>query len=126
MEGTARIAINGLFLVALAAVSACTQLPRSEKLAAAEPGNPPIEKRARVPDEYLVTLIPEVDKTVITELFGRFGIKDVLLLDGETFLLILSNDPGPQTMEDLIYDEARIKSVHPNLIYWANRSSRQN
>lgn len=73
-------------------------------------------------DEYLVTLAPDVDKDIIFQYYGTFGIKDVFALGGETFLLVLVNDPGPQKMESLINDEDRIVVVQPNLIYWDNRT----
>ncbi len=75
-----------------------------------------------MPDEYLVTLAPDVDKHIIFEYYGSFGIKDVFALGGETFLLVLVNDPGPQKMESVIDQEDRIVVVQPNLIYWNNRT----
>lgn len=74
-----------------------------------------------MPNEYLVTLAPDINESVISEYYGRFGIKYLHALGDETFLLILSNDPGPQEMEVLIEDESRIKVVQPNLIYWDYR-----
>ena len=82
------------------------------------------EEQPRVPDEYLVTLAPDVDKGIIFEYYGSFGIKDVFALGGETFLLVLVNDPGPKKMESVINEENRIVVVQPNLIYWDNRSGR--
>ena len=120
MERGALVVMNVLGLVAMASLSACNSPVAG--MAATEPGYPPIEKRARVPDEYLVTLIPDADRNAIAERFGTLGIKQVYFLEGETFLLILSNDPGPQKMEELISGDARIRSVHPNLVYWTNRS----
>jgi hypothetical protein len=79
------------------------------------------EQQARVPDEYLVTLAPGVDESIIAEYYAVFGIKYMHVLEEETYLLILANDPGPQKMEDLIYDDARVKAVQPNLIYWEYR-----
>jgi hypothetical protein len=83
---------------------------------------PRTAEQPRVPDEYLVTLAPDVDKHIIFEYYGNFGIKDVFALGGETFLLVLVNDPGPQKMESLIDKEDRIVVVQPNLIYWNNRT----
>jgi hypothetical protein len=85
---------------------------------------PPVRpaEQPRVPDEYLVTLAPEVDKNIIFEYYSPFGIKDIFALGGETFLVVLVNDPGPQKMESVIDKEDRIVVVQPNLIYWNNRT----
>lgn len=82
-------------------------------------------QQARVPEEYLVTLAPDVDERVISEFYGRFGIKELDALGDETYLLVLTNDPGPQEMEELVSDDTRFKAVQPNIIYWANRSARK-
>lgn len=79
------------------------------------------EQRPRVPDEYLVTLAPNVDEAIIYEYFKRFGIKYVHDLGEETYLLVLAHDPGPREMDMLIRDESRIKLVQPNLIHWDYR-----
>lgn len=75
-----------------------------------------------MPDEYIVTLAPDVDRDIIFKYYGSFGIKDIYALGDETFLLVLLNDPGPQKMESLINAEERIVVVQPNLIYWDNRT----
>lgn len=82
-------------------------------------------QQARVQDEYLVTLAPDVDERVISEFYGRFGIKELNALGDETYLLVLTNDPGPQEMEGLVSDDTRFKAVQPNIIHWANRSIRK-
>ena len=119
-----RIVSPGLIIAAAVAVSACTHAPiaPSPALAAA-----PVraERQARVPDEYLVTLAPDVDEGAIPELYGRFGIKELNALGDETYLLVLANDPGPQEMEELISNDSRFKAIQPNIIYWANRSGKK-
>jgi hypothetical protein len=117
----------GSIIAVVFAVSACTHAPvaPSPVLAAAKPTPVRVEQQARVPDEYLVTLAPDVDESVITEFYGSFGIKEINALGGETYLLVLTNDPGPQQMEDLIRDDSRFRVVQPNIIYWVNRSSRK-
>ena len=79
------------------------------------------EHQPRVPDEYLVTLAPNVDEAIIYEYFRRFGIKYVHDLGEETYLLVVAHDPGPHEMDMLIRDESRIKLVQPNLIHWDYR-----
>ena len=111
----------GLIVAVTATVSACTHTPPAPVLAAAEPEPASSEQQARVPNEYLVTLAPNVDDGIISKYYGRFGIKYLHALAEETFLLILSNDPGPQEMEALIQGDSSIKLVQPNLIYWDYR-----
>ncbi len=113
-----------LGLIVVVMLSACAHTsPAPSAGAAADLCPPRTELQARVPYEYLVKLASGEDEGVISERYGRFGIKDVNALGDEIFLLILSNDPGPQEMEALSRGDARIVAVQPNLIYWTNRSS---
>jgi len=80
-----------------------------------------VERQPRVPDEYLVTLAPNVDEAIIYEYYRSFGIKYVHDLGEETYLLIVAHDPGPHTMDVLIQDDSRIKLVQPNLVHWDYR-----
>ncbi len=77
--------------------------------------------QTRVPGQYLVTLVPGTDVKAITELYGRFGIKGIQNLSPNVFLMILTDDPGPSTVEDLRGRDARIKAVQPNFLYHANK-----
>ncbi len=116
----------GLAIAVAVAIPACTHAPAAPAYAgAARPVTERAEQQARVPDEYLVTLAPDVDERVISEFYGRFGIKELDALGDETYLLVLTNDPGPQQMEDLVGDDARFRAVQPNIIQWANRSIRK-
>jgi hypothetical protein len=121
-----RIVSPGLVIAAAVAVSACTHAPVAPSHAlAAKPAPVRAEQQARVPDEYLVTLAPNVDESVIPELYGRFGIRELSALGDETYLLVLANDPGPREMEDLISDDSRFRTIQPNIIHWANRSGKK-
>jgi hypothetical protein len=115
-------------LILVAVITACVETPvppAPEKIAAvAEKKSNHRKGQARVPNEYLVILEDGVDQKVIAEHFERFGIKSVSALSDEAFLVIVTNDPGPQEMENMIDDDSNFKSVQPNLIYWANRSSK--
>jgi hypothetical protein len=125
MERRVSIVSLGLIAAAMVAVTACTHAPvASQPASAAESAAARVEHQARVPGEYLITLASGVDEGVISEYYGRFGIKDVNALGEETFLLVLSNDPGPQEMVGLVRDDPRIEAVQPNLIYWTNRSGK--
>jgi hypothetical protein len=110
----AHIVLPGLIFAVLTAFSACTQVPQTPVSTASKPEL--AEQHARVANEYLVTLAPDADDGIITRYYGRFGIKYLRVLAGETFLLILSNDPGPQKMAALIRDESLIIAVQPNII----------
>jgi hypothetical protein len=133
LERNAHIILISLIVPLMATVSACTHTspppssacaPLSPPVVVAPKPAPPVRpaEQPRVPDEYLVTLAPDVDRHIIFEYYSPFGIKDVFALGGETFLLVLVNDPGPQKMESLIDKEDRIVVVQPNLIYWNNRT----
>ncbi|MBI4807624.1 MAG: hypothetical protein HY799_01550 [Nitrosomonadales bacterium] len=122
-----RILSTGLVGTVVLAVSACNHAPAVAVPAAAPAASRHelANRQARVPNEYLVTLAPEVKESVLTELFGHFGIREIHALGGETYLLILTKDPGPGEMSDLIQNDARFQAVQPNLIYWANRSGKK-
>jgi hypothetical protein len=122
-----RVVTFGLAIATAVVIPACTHAPAapSHAGAAAHPLPERAEQQARVPDEYLVTLAPDVDERVISEFYGRFGIKELDALGDETYLLVLTNDPGPQEMENLVGDDARFRAVQPNIIHWANRSIRK-
>jgi hypothetical protein len=126
---SAHIFLICLIVAVMGAVSACSSpspvacAPLSPPHAAVPKPTPvPAENQPRVPDEYLVTLAPDVDKGIIFQYYGNFGIKDIFALGGETFLLVLIHDPGPQKMVALVDEDSRVMAVQPNLIYWDNRS----
>jgi hypothetical protein len=74
-------------------------------------------QQTRVPGEYLVTLAASADTKAISDLYGRFGIKGIKKLGANTFLVTLTEDPGPATMESLRVGNVYIKAVEPNFIY---------
>jgi hypothetical protein len=78
----------------------------------------------RVPGEYLVTLATGTDVKVITDVYGRFGIKRIqelgLNLGRSVFLVALAEDPGLAKIENLHRQDERIEAVQPNFVYRAN------
>lgn len=74
-------------------------------------------QQTRVPGEYIVTLAEPADLKAISNLYGRFGIKEIRKLGANTFLLMLTEVPGPASMESLRADNARVKAVEPNYVY---------
>ena len=91
----------------------CCHSPRSSSVTAQEfPAS-----QMRVPGEYIVTLAAGVDVKVITNVYGRFGIKRIQDLGRNIFLVTLSEDPNPAQMEELRRQDARIEAVQPNFVY---------
>jgi hypothetical protein len=114
--------VLNLIVAVTAMVSACTQTSQALAGVGTKPDFFTTDEKPRVPDEYLVKLAPDADKGVIAEYYGRFGIKDIYALGGETYLLVLFNDPGPRKMGAVINEDARVMAVQPNLVYWNNRT----
>ena len=74
-------------------------------------------QQTRVPGEYIVTLVAPAEVKSIADLYGRFGIKDIKALGSNVFLIVLTEDPGPATMEKLRGENVQIKAVEPNFVY---------
>lgn len=95
----------------MAAGSACSQTP-------SEPAPVGFSSRqTRVPGEYLVTLAAGADAKAIDDLYGLFRIKGIKDLGNNVFLVTLTEDPGPEKMQKLRGESARIKAVQPNYVY---------
>jgi hypothetical protein len=122
LDRQTNFAVLNLIMAVLVMVSACAHQSPKSTLAEPKPANTVANEQPRVPDEYLVTLAPDADKGIITEYYGRYGIKDIYALGGETYLLVLLNDPGPASMVILVDEDDRVMAVQPNLVYWDNRS----
>ncbi len=114
--------VFGWIAAMLTTFSACTHTPQAPASAVSKPEFTVTDKQPRVADEYLVTLAPDADKSIISDYYGRFGIKDIYTLGDETYLLVLVNDPGPQKMVALVNEDSRVLAVQPNLVYWNYRS----
>lgn len=74
-------------------------------------------QQTRAPGEYLVTLAAPAEVKAIADAYGRFGIRGIERLGDNVFLVTLTEDPGPATMEKLRAEDARIRAVEPNLLY---------
>lgn len=121
MERGRHILSLGMMVAMMNLFSACASTHSTSALSVNKQYREQAEQQPRVPDEYLVTLAPNVDEAIIYEYFKRFGIKYVHDLGEETYLLIVAHDPGPHEMDMLIRDESRIRLVQPNLIHWEYR-----
>jgi hypothetical protein len=87
-------------------------------------GNP--AQQTRMPGEYLVTLAAAAEVQTIADVYGRFGIRGIKHLGSNVFLVTLTEDPGPSTMEKLRAENAHIKAVEPNVLHRSqeNRTGR--
>lgn len=74
-------------------------------------------RQQRVPGEYLVALAPGVGVEAIANLYGRFGIKSTKDIGQNTFVVTLTEDPGPARMQELRLLDVRIKAVQPSFVY---------
>ena len=110
---TQRLLALGLALAGTAAGSACGETPRDPHGAAAGTWS----RQNRVSGEYLVTVAALADEKAITDLYGRFGIKSIRNLGKGVFLVTLTEDPGPSTMEKLRAGNRQIEAVQPNYAY---------
>lgn len=118
--------LRNLVLLTLVAAStaACGHAPANPPVASSsnDPATvqlAPATEPTRAAGEYLVTLADGVDAKVISDVYGRFGIKGVNAMGAGLFHLILSEDPGPAKMEEIRKQDARIKAVQPNYVYRA-------
>ena len=64
-----------------------------------------------------MTLAAPAEVKAIADVYGRFGIRGIERLGNNVFLVTLTEDPGPATMEKLRAADARIKAVEPNFPY---------
>ena len=74
-------------------------------------------QQTRAPGEYVVTLAAPAEVKLIADVYGRFGIKGIERLGSNVFLVTLTEDPGPATMEKLRAENPHIKAVEPNFRY---------
>ena len=102
-------------MAGLAAGSACGQLPDDSVSAPADSWS----QQTRVPGQYLVTLGAGVEAQTIAVRLEQFGVKAVRDLGRDTYLVTLSRDPGPETMEKFAREAAGIKTIQPNYRYGA-------
>jgi hypothetical protein len=108
-----RLIALAMVLVGASTISACGHPPDSSLRPPADFSSP----RTRIAGEYLVTLVPGADVKVIADLYACFGIKGIKDLGHSIYLVILSDDPGPATMEALSGQIDRVKEVQPNFSY---------
>ena len=74
-------------------------------------------QQARAPGEYVVTLAAPAEAKTIADAYGRFGIRRIERLGNNVFMVTLTEDPGPATMERLRAGNAQIQAVEPSFQY---------
>jgi hypothetical protein len=112
-RGARRLVAIVVALAGAAAGYACGSAPAEPRAAPSATST----EQARVPGEYIVTLVEPGDAKAISEVYGRFGIKDIKKLGANVFLVILGDDPGPAAMESIQAGSARIRAIEPNYVY---------
>lgn len=112
-RGTRRLIAFAMAVAGAAAGFGCGNAPGNPHSALAGASS----QQTRVPGEYLVTLTAPAEVKAITDLYGRFGIKGIKDLGHNVFLVTLTEDPGPETMEKLRGENAHIKAVEPNFVF---------
>ncbi len=108
-----RLIAIAMIVAGAAAGPACSSSPAGPQAAPAGAS----ALQTRVAGEYLVTLVAPAEVKAITDLYGRFGIKRIEPLGSNIYLITLTDDPGPATMESLRAGNARVKAVEPNYVY---------
>jgi len=110
--GTQRLIALAVTLTGATAACACGPTPGNLEAAPAVRA-----QQTRVPGEYLVSLAARGSVKAIVELFGQFGIKGIQDLGQDIFLVTLTEDPGPDRMEQLGGENAHVLAVQPNFVY---------
>jgi len=100
-------------MAGLVAGGACSQTPDQPARAATGWSS----SQARIPGEYLVTLAAGAEANTIVDTFGRFGIRGTRQLSPDTYLVTLTEDPGPVAMEELGRKDKAVRAVQPNFAY---------
>lgn len=109
-----RLIALALALAGAAGGSACGNTPAGVQAAAPSGG---WSRQTRVPGEYLITLAVGANAKAITDVYGKFGVKDMRNLGQSIFLVSFDEDPGLEKMEQARTQSAQIKAVQPNFGY---------
>lgn len=117
--GTQRLIALAVTLTGATAACAGSPAPGSVEAAPAVRA-----QQVRVTGDYLVTLAARSRVQAIVELYGQFGIKRIQDLGHNVFLVSLTEDPGPDRMEQLRGDNAHIQAVQPNFAYGTREPAR--
>ena len=112
-RGMQRLIALAMAVAGAAAGYACSNSPGNPQAAPAGA----LPQQTRAAGEYLVTLAGRAEVKAIADLYGRFGIKNIKDLGNNVFLVILTEDPGPEEMEKLRGGNALIKAIEPNFVY---------
>jgi len=71
----------------------------------------------RVPGEYIVTVAPGSDAASVRNVYGTYGIREVVDLGAGNFLMKLTRDPGLDEIKQKGLESGKVKTAQPNFIY---------
>lgn len=74
----------------------------------------------RVPGEYIVTTLGNCEEICLRELTGSFHISQLEKIASQTYRVKLEQDPGLETLSDVLSKSKKIKAVQPNFRYQMN------
>ncbi len=75
----------------------------------------------RVPGEYIVTVLPGTNDAMLRTQFGEYGVRKILDLGGNMFLMKLNTDPGFDAIKQKASEAGSVIAVQPNFIYRGTR-----
>lgn len=75
----------------------------------------------RAPGEYIVTMAPGAGKDLLRQQYSAYGIREIVDLGANMFLLKLSQDPGADELMRKGMASGKVKAVQQNYIYRANK-----
>ncbi len=106
-----------LFALAILALDSC----RPDVPDAKRDVEPLTVKSATLPDrvagEYVVTVLPGFGDAMLREQYGEYGIREIVALGRNSFLLKLKKDPGLDVIRQKAIKSGGIKAVQPNFVY---------
>jgi hypothetical protein len=73
----------------------------------------------QLPGQYIVILKEGANSEVLKQVFTQYGIKAIQDLSKDRYLIILEQDPGPETISRQAVSASDIEAVQPNYIYRA-------
>jgi len=109
-------------LALLVSVDFCGASPTPSEPRIQRPGSglPGSNQPNRALNQYLVTITPGGGEADIRAAFGSFGIKEIKLVTGRTFLVKIERDPGPEEFSKTAQSARGIEAVQPDYIYHIN------
>ncbi|MDH4199629.1 MAG: hypothetical protein OEV66_04535 [Spirochaetia bacterium] len=89
---------------------------RAIKVASNIPGK---SIKQRKLNEYLVTVKSGANEKEVRRAFAQYKIHSIAKIAERVFLIVISEDPGPEQMEKTAKTSQKIEAVQPNFLYQA-------